>query len=185
MMLVDHEIIKAYTDKNIGITPFNSKQVNPNSYDVTLFNEIKRHKPSKYIVDIYNKESIDDAFFNEVFNEYIVLMPGEKILGSTNEYISLSNGFVASIEGKSSLSRLFLTIHQTGGWIDTGFEGNITLEIENGLERPIRLYKDMKIAQLVFFKVSKCDIPYNEKIDSKYIGQKGPTGSMYYENKKY
>jgi dCTP deaminase len=99
------------------------------------------------------------------------------------EKIELSDSICATIEGKSSLARLGITVHQTGGWIDCGFRGTITLEMTNENMRPVILSAGMPIAQLVFYKTERAEIPYHAKQNAKYRDQSGATGSRYFENK--
>jgi dCTP deaminase len=80
-----------------------------------------------------------------------VLHPGEFVLGATYERIALPDDIVARIEGKSSLGRLGLVIHATAGFIDAGFDGDVTLELSNVATLPILLYPGMRVAQLAFF----------------------------------
>ena len=86
--------------------------------------------------------------------ESFVVHPSEFILGNTVERISLGDDLVARLEGKSSLGRLGLIVHATAGYIDPGFDGNITLELSNVANLPILLYPGMKIGQISFFAMS-------------------------------
>src|SRR5438034_3847553 len=116
--------------------------------------------------------------------EPLVLHPGEFILGSTLEIISLGNELAARIEGKSSLGRLGLLTHSTAGFIDPGFSGHVTLELSNVATLPIKLWPGMKIGQLCVFRLSSpAEHPYgSEKYGSRYQGQRGPTPSRSYKN---
>jgi dCTP deaminase len=113
-----------------------------------------------------------------------ILHPGEFVLGSTSERISVPDDIVARIEGKSSLGRLGLLIHSTAGFIDAGFSGHITLELSNVANLPITLYPGMKIGQVSFLQMTTpADVPYgSSRVGSKYQGQRGPTPSRYWEN---
>jgi dCTP deaminase len=113
-----------------------------------------------------------------------ILHPGEFVLGSTSEQVTLPDDLVARIEGKSSLGRLGLLIHSTAGFIDAGFSGHITLELSNVANLPITLYPDMKIGQISFLRMTTpADVPYGSaRVGSKYQGQRGPTPSRYWEN---
>jgi dCTP deaminase len=113
-----------------------------------------------------------------------VLHPGEFVLGSTYESVSLPDDIAARLEGKSSLGRLGLLTHSTAGFIDPGFEGNVTLELSNMATLPINLWPGMKIGQLCFFRLSSpAEFPYgSEKYGSRYRGQRGPTASKSYAN---
>jgi dCTP deaminase len=119
----------------------------------------------------------DDAF---------ILHPGEFVLGSTHERVSLPDDLVARLEGKSSLGRLGLLIHSTAGFVDAGWDGHLTLELSNVANLPITLYPGMKIGQISFLRMTTpADTPYGSaKVGSKYQGQRGPTPSRYYENFK-
>jgi dCTP deaminase len=116
--------------------------------------------------------------------EAFILHPGEFVLGSTYEKVSLPDDLVGRIEGKSSLGRLGLLIHSTAGFIDAGFSGHITLELSNVANLPITLYPGMKIGQVSFLRMTTpADVPYGSaRVGSKYQGQRGPTPSRYWEN---
>jgi dCTP deaminase len=117
-------------------------------------------------------------------DDSFILHPGEFVLGSTYEQVTLPDDLVARIEGKSSLGRLGLLIHSTAGFIDAGFSGHITLELSNVANLPITLYPGMKIGQVSFLRMTTpADVPYGSKqVGSKYQGQRGPTPSRYWEN---
>ena len=113
-----------------------------------------------------------------------VLHPGEFVLGSTFESVTLPDDIAARLEGKSSLGRLGLMTHSTAGFIDPGFEGNVTLELSNVATLLINLWPGMKIGQLCFFRLSSAaQHPYgSEKYLSRYRGQRGPTASRSFQN---
>ena len=110
--------------------------------------------------------------------------PGEFVLGSTLERITLPDDLVARLEGKSSLGRLGLLIHSTAGFIDPGWDGHVTLELSNVANLPITIYYGMKIGQLSFVQLSEpAEHPYGTgALGSKYQGQIGPTPSRYWKN---
>lgn len=110
--------------------------------------------------------------------EGVIVHPGEFILGSTLETIHVPNDLVARVEGRSSYGRLGIIVHATAGYIDPGFEGDITLEIQNLGNAPVKLYPEDRVCQVVFETMtSEAEEPYGEKKDSKYMGQTGATGS--------
>ena len=113
-----------------------------------------------------------------------VLHPGEFVLGSTFERITLSDDIVARLEGKSSLGRIGLLIHSTAGFVDPGFDGYLTLELANVANLPIAIYPQMLIGQISFYQMSSpADHPYgSDEIGSKYQGQQGPTPSKVHED---
>ena len=112
-------------------------------------------------------------------DEPFMLHPGEFVLGSTLERLTLPNDVVARIEGKSSLGRLGLMIHSTAGFIDPGWSGNLTLELANVSRLPITLYSGMRIGQISFQELTtEVDRPYGSKeLSSRYQGQESPTAS--------
>lgn len=175
-MLVDREIIQAYTDNLIDIIPFDGRQVNPNSYDVLLSDDFFFFEPNQVIDPREPKKYGHTEILDKV-----ILKPQDFILGATKEVFSIPNGIVAQLNGKSSWGRLGLTIHQTAGFIDSGFRGSITLELFNAHRtNDIILRAGDRIGQMVFFKTNECDITYGEMANSKYQNQIGAVSSRYY-----
>jgi dCTP deaminase len=117
-------------------------------------------------------------------DEPFILHPGEFVLGSTRERVTLPDDLVARLEGKSSLGRLGLLIHSTAGFIDPGFDGHVTLELSNVANLPITIYDGMKIGQISFMRMTEpARAPYgSDTTGSKYQGQRGPTPSRYWQN---
>jgi dCTP deaminase len=113
-----------------------------------------------------------------------MLHPGEFVLGSTLERVAVPTDLVARLEGKSSLGRLGLLIHSTAGFVDAGWDGQLTLELSNVANLPITLYPGMKIGQISFIRMTTpADVPYGSAaVGSKYQGQRGPRPSRYWEN---
>jgi dCTP deaminase len=109
------------------------------------------------------------------------LEPGEVYLYACNERIGVKNNIRAKVEGKSSLGRLGLFIHVTAGFIDTGFEGSLVLELV--ATRRVVVYPNMKICQIEFARVEGEILEtYDQKAGSKYHGQTGVQESKYHEN---
>lgn len=106
------------------------------------------------------------------------IKPKEFILATTKEYIKLPNDLTAFVEGRSSIGRMGLFV-QNAGWVDPGFEGEITLELFNASDNAIKLVEGMRIAQLVF---AKLDRPAGNPYNGKYQGQKGATGSRVFKD---
>jgi dCTP deaminase len=106
------------------------------------------------------------------------------VLGQTLERVKLPSDLVARLEGKSSLGRLGLVIHSTAGFVDSGFSGNLTLELSNVANLPITIYRGMPIGQISFMRMdSPVDRPYGSaETRSKYQGQAEPTASRFYLN---
>ncbi len=185
MIFSDRDIKKALEDKQIGISPFDENLLQPSSYDMRLMNRV-------LVFDNYEAAVIDVREKQDVSREVIigdkgfVLHPGEFILGSSMEIFTFSDQMVGQINGKSSLGRLGLVIHATAGFFDPGFEGQATLEMANVSRLPIRLYAEMKIAQMMFMETkTRAEFPYgSQKLGSKYKGQMGPTASLMWKNYK-
>jgi len=175
-ILVDHQISAFHACKKIGIEPFDQANIQPNSYDLHLADDYQISVDCGTL-DPYDKVSIRDAFVGQTADQ-LFLEPGGFILGSTVETITLPADVVGMVEGKSSLARLGITIHQTGGYIDAGFTGRITLEISNCHPSPVKLTAGMPIAQIVFCHTQPADKPYS----GKYQHQEHATLSRYHLN---
>ena len=185
MILSDRDIRTAIAAGDIGIDPFDERDVQPSSVDLHVDRFFRTfHNARHPFIDV--KLPMDDL--TEVVEvkeeEAFILHPGEFVLGSTMEYVKLPNHLVARLEGKSSLGRLGLLIHSTAGYVDPGFEGHLTLELSNVANLPITIYPNMKIGQISFFQLtSEAENPYGSgAVGSKYQGQRGPTPSRYYAN---
>lgn len=112
-----------------------------------------------------------------------IIHPGDFVLGITKEEVQLPNDICARIDGRSSLGRLGIVIHSTAGHIDPGFKGAITLEITNIGRVPVLLYPDMRVAQLVFERMSQpVETAYADKQGAKYVGQAEPGVSKLVED---
>ncbi len=182
MILVDYQIRQCIDNGNLIITPFDEESINPNSYDLHLSNQFKYYINNGQMIDQYDRNTI--LYGHEVVEaDTFTIQPGMFVLAVSQETITLPKNIAAACEGKSSLARLGLTIHQTGGWIDAGFGGTLTFELYNVNNRPIRLYSGMPIAQLVFFEGETCEVGYNERSTSKYKNQTGATLSRYHLTK--
>ena len=183
MILVDWQIHDRITRGYIRVDPFDPRLVQPNSLDIRLGNHFVWYEPGQEVIDPFQEETVT-ANVSEVTADSITLEPGSFMLAETFEVIGLPDNIVASIEGKSSIARLGIELHQTGGWIDAGFSGSITLEMCNVNQRPVRIYAGMPIGQLVFYTTERASHPYNEKGDAKYMNQRQATLSRYHKNPK-
>lgn len=187
MTYTDEMLATAYGSGAFWVEPWSDDQVNPASYDLRLGKEL-RVRPSygEALDGEWSAVPLDLALLNE-HGEYLeprrmehayVMEPGEFLLASTEETVYLDPTLVGRVEGKSSLARVGLAVHVTGGFIDPGFRGQITLEMANLLHRPLVLRPGMRIAQIaisnVFGRVAK---PYAKT--GHYQGQAGPTLSRY------
>ncbi len=181
MILVDWQLLDRIRRGHISIDPFDPGLVQPNSIDIRLGNHFVWYEEGDEVIDPYIRESIAEKT-GQTRADSIVLSPGRFLLAETLETVGLPDNIVASIEGKSSIARLGVELHQTGGWIDAGFRGTITLEMCNVNQRPVRIYAGMPIGQLVFYTTERAERPYDKKADAKYLDQRQATLSRYHEN---
>lgn len=178
MILVDHEIESLVASREVGVDPFTPAHVNPTSLDLTLGDDFCWYTDQPLAIDPAVPPTLTFALGKARMEKY-TLPPHGFVLGTTAEAITLPPHIVATVEGKSSLARLGLVIHATGGFVDCGFSGAITLEMGNLNCRPIVLHAGMRIAQLVFRKTSPARVPYSHRPDAKYRDQRGTTPSRY------
>lgn len=184
-ILSDGEIREALLSGELEVSGQFPLYIGPSSMDLHLDNKAKII--SKYIDDIPNKIIIDDKNTHDVFREendwhIIQINPGEFHLWSTTESIKFPPGIAGFVQGRSSIARLGLNIHNAG-FADPGFEGTITLEVTNLTSLPIIVTKGTRICQMVFIRTGKpSEIPYGKRIGSKYQGQSGPTMTKVYED---
>lgn len=177
MLLVDRQICKYINKGKISILPYFYECIQPNSYDVRLGHNYRIFdSDNNDIVDL--AESCSYPKSKMVSADTMIIKPHEFMLAETFEKVSLPDNISCLLEGRSSFARLGLSIHQTGGWIDAGFTGTITLELYNASNRPIMLYSGTRIGQLLFFKTKRCSRPYGHpSLNSRYQGQNTPTVS--------
>ena len=185
MQLVDKDIADRINSGIVRVTPFNKSQINPNSYDLRLGEDFIQYDEddNDTVIDPYNAESIAHKTTRHN-GETFIIEPFHFVLARTIEHIELPAHICAMVGGKSSLARLGLSIHQTGGFVDAGFRGTLTLELFNANCRPIKLYAGMPIAQLMFIETLPCCRPYNVREKSKYNGQIHPEMSQFFKNDK-
>ncbi|MBJ7279922.1 MAG: dCTP deaminase [Candidatus Nanopelagicales bacterium] len=185
-MLLSDRDIKSEIDKGrVVLEPYDLNMIQPSSVDVRLdrlFRTFENHKYA-HIDPAENQPELTREVAVEGQDPFI-LHPGEFVLGSTFEVITLPDDIAGRLEGKSSLGRLGLLTHSTAGFIDPGFSGHVTLELSNVATLPIKLWPGMKIGQLCLFRLeSPAEHPYGSAVyGSRYQGQRGPTPSKAYLN---
>ncbi len=185
MLLSDRDIRSEIESGRVGIDPYDPKMIQPSSIDVRLDKFFRVFENHKYEVIDPSKEQPELTREIEVGNdEHFILHPGEFVLASTYEVVTLPDDIAARLEGKSSLGRLGLLTHSTAGFIDPGFSGHITLELSNVANLPVKLFPGMKIGQLCLVKLSSAaENPYGSAVyGSRYQGQRGPTASRSWLN---
>jgi len=185
MILSDKTIKEEIAKGSIVIEPYHPECVQPSSVDVHLGNKfLIFNRVQHAVINIKEKQEGLMEMVEVKESEPFILHPGEFVLGSTVERVKMPTHIAGRIEGKSSLGRLGLLIHSTAGYIDPGWDGNLTLELSNVSPLPITLYPNMKIGQISFLKMTtEVENPYgSEKLKSKYQGQEGPKESKFYQN---
>ena len=160
MILPDWKIEQYVEEGKIEIEPFSTKQLQPHSYDLKLG------------ADLLMRTGIVQEWRRSYLPQNILIF----CLGTTLERIRLPDNICAQVDGKSTLGRMGLSIHQTAGWIDAGFNGNITLELNPVSDIPVMLTPYMLIAQIVFHETEPARRPYGHPSrNSHYQNQKGVT----------
>jgi dCTP deaminase len=185
VVLSDHTIKAEIESGRIVFDPYDAELVQPSSVDVRVDRRFRVFHNARYpFIDV--RAPMDDLteLVEVSEDEPFILHPGEFVLGQTLERVSLPDDLVARLEGKSSLGRLGLLIHSTAGFVDAGFEGNLTLELSNVANLPITIYHGMPIGQISFMRMDgPVDNPYGSTdTGSKYQGQAEPTPSRFYLN---
>ena len=170
----------------VVVDPLGPNAVQPASVDVRLDSEILVFRNNvRTHIDV--KQNVDDVTERVILDDPdrpFILHPGQFALGSTLETITVPDDIMARVEGKSSLARYGLLIHSTAGFVDPGWDGQLTLEFSNVGILGITLYPGMKIGHISFSHLSTpSDNPYGSGVlGSKYQHQSGPVASKYYLN---
>jgi len=185
VLLSDRDIRAEVQAGRVGLEPYEPTMIQPSSIDVRLDRFFRVFENHRYPhIDPAQEQSELTREVEPIGDEPFILHPGEFVLGSTYEVVSLPDDVAARLEGKSSLGRLGLLTHSTAGFIDPGFTGHVTLELSNVATLPIKLYPGMKIGQLCFFRLSSpSEHPYGTSAyGSRYQNQRGPTPSRSHAN---
>jgi dCTP deaminase len=185
MLLSDRDIRAEVQTGRVRVEPYDEAMIQPSSIDVRLdryFRVFENHKYSVIDPSVEQSELTREVEVGP--KEFFILHPGEFVLASTYEVISLPDDLAGRLEGKSSLGRLGLLTHSTAGFIDPGFSGHITLELSNVANLPVKLFPGMKIGQLCLIRLSSpAEHPYGSALyGSRYQGQRGPTPSRSWMN---
>ncbi|MCA5892010.1 dCTP deaminase [Isoptericola sp. NEAU-Y5] len=185
MLLSDRDIRAELDAGRVVLDPYEPSMLQPSSIDVRLDRYFRLFDNHKYpFIDPSQEQPELTRLVEVASGEPFVLHPGEFVLGSTYEGVTLPDDVAARLEGKSSLGRLGLLTHSTAGFIDPGFSGHVTLELSNVATLPITLWPGMKIGQLCFFRLSSpAEHPYgSDAYGSRYQGQRGPTASRSWQS---
>ncbi len=185
MVLSDKTIKEQLAEGRIVVEPLDPADIQPSSIDLRLGDDFQVFRNSRYpyIDPMREQEGLMERV-TATAEEPFVLHPGEFVLGTTVERVALPVDIVARLEGKSSLGRLGLLIHSTAGYVDPGWDGQITLELSNVANLPIVLRPGMKIGQISFsLMTSAVDRPYgSEGLGSRYQHQQGASPSKMHLN---
>jgi dCTP deaminase len=185
VILSDVSIRKALAEGRIVIDPLLEGGIQPSSVDLRLdrYFRVFRNDTTPFIDPKQPQEDLTELVTMEEDRAFI-LHPGEFVLASTLERVTLPDDLASRLDGKSSLGRMGLLTHATAGFVDAGWDGHLTLELSNVATLPIALYPGMKIGQISFFQMTtSAEHPYGSgESGSKYQGQQGPTPSRYYLN---
>jgi len=185
VLLSDRDIRAELDAGRVVLDPYEPSMLQPSSIDVRLDKFFRLFDNHRYpFIDPSQEQPELTRLVEAQGDEPLVLHPGEFVLGSTFETVTLPDDVAARLEGKSSLGRLGLLTHSTAGFIDPGFSGHVTLELSNVATLPITLWPGMKIGQMCFFRLSSpAENPYgSEAYGSRYQGQRGPTASRSWQN---
>lgn len=185
MILSDREIREAMENGDLEISGYPELYIGPSSLDMHLDNKAMILDKNKMvsmqldggdaIIDVSDPKKSKDLFTADDGWESIILYPGEFYILSTIERIRFGDNIVGFIQGRSSIARIGINVHNAG-YFDAGFDGTATLEVTNLTKYPIRLPKNTRICQMVFARTGKpAEVPYSKKKDQKYQGQSGPT----------
>ena len=172
MILSGKEIINRQGN-DIIIDPFNEKQVNPNSYNLKLHNELVVY--DSHVLDMKK----DNTGTKMIIPEEGLLLESNKLyLGRTVEYTETHN-LIPMLEGRSSVGRLGLFVHVTAGFGDVGFKGYWTLEIF--CVQPIKIYPNIEICQIFYHSI---DGDYTSYEGGKYQANQDIQTSMHHKDFK-
>lgn len=177
MIMSDKTIKSLLASGQLGIQPLEERQIQPASVDIRLGNSFSL--PLTEAGGAVEMDSPTPCQSHQA--DAYVIEPGQFVLATTMEYFRLPHNMTAFVEGRSSVGRLGLFI-QNAGWVDPGFEGEITLELFNASRNPIMLRAGHRIGQLVFAQLDRdAENPYQ----GKYQGQRGATGSRIHLDEEF
>ncbi len=185
MLLSDRDLRAEIESGRVCLDPYDPTLIQPSSIDLRLDRYFRVFQNHRYaVIDPATEQDDLTELIEPEGEEPFVLHPGEFVLGSTLEVMTLPDDLAGRLEGKSSLGRLGLLTHSTAGFIDPGFTGHVTLELSNVATLPIKLWPGMKIGQLCLFRLtSRAEHPYGSAVyGSRYQGQRGPTPSRSWRN---
>ncbi len=194
-VLNEQDLVRRLLSGELVITPILDarRQIGPTSIDIRLgfdfdvFNITKRTHLDP-LADKDNLRAVVREYTSKVHVPpmgQFILHPGEFVLASTLEYFVLPSTLAARLEGRSTWGRLGLQVHSTAGFVDPGFEGILTFELQNMGKGPLTLFPGVRIAQICFFTTAATAIPYTRKEGAKYHRRLSSAGSMFHEDPEF
>lgn len=153
-ILIGQRIEQALKTGTIKIEPFDRSQIGPGSVDLTLGNDFRVFRKQSHVYHITNESRFEDLTTSVHVEDgsYVVIQPGEMILGITRERITLADNISGRLEGRSRFARFGLAVHVTAGFMHPGISNHQVLEIVNLGRTPLALYPGTRICQFVFEK---------------------------------
>ena len=186
VVLSDRTIREELDRGRLVIEPLDPDAIQPASIDVRLDRKliVFRNQQEPFYIDVKrDMDGLKEVIELDEDTPFFV-QPGEFVLASTLEDITLPDDIVARLEGKSSLARIGLLMHSTAGYVDPGWQGHLTMQLTNVARLPVSLYRGMKIGQISFLRLSTpAERLYGDDgLGSKYQGQVDPTASRFHLN---
>ena len=176
MILSDQTIMKMLEEGTLRISPLDPRQIQPASVDIRLGNTFSVVEDTSQGIILMDRATP----YKTIQSDSYLLLPNQFVLATTMEYIALPDSVTAFVEGRSSMGRMGLFI-QNAGWVDPGFEGEITLELYNANRCAIQLQAGRRVGQLVFAQTSG---PVLHPYRGKYQGQRNATGSRIFQDEE-
>lgn len=189
MVLSDRDIKKALETGRLKITPAPdlATQLGSCSIDLRLGNTFRVFEHSRYpFIDPSRRD-----YSNEITrvirikkNDPFIIQPGDFVLASTLETISIASDLLGRLEGRSSLGRLGIVVHSTASIFDPGWNGKAVLELGNLGRMAVSLTPGIRICAMTFEELSSpAETPYSKKKNAKYVFQRGPGESKIHEER--
>lgn len=195
MVLSDKQIVQELYKGDLKISPILNakKQIGSSSIDIRLGTEFRYLKIKRQTHFELNKSIEEIRSQIEEYSEVVhikpmepfILHPGDFTLASTLEYIIIPDYLSARLEGRSTWGRVGLQIHSTAGFVDPGFQGRLTFELNNLGKLPLPLYPGIRIGQLSFHRMERAYTLYSDKDGSRLSGFTGTKSSSFYEDYDY
>jgi len=195
LVLNECEIMERLISGELVITPIldPERQIGPTSVDIRLGFDFQIFNKTRHThIDPLRKKGEIKVLLEDYLSrihvapmEAFILHPGEFALAATLEYFKIPTNLAARLEGRSTWGRLGLQVHSTAGFVDPGFEGILTFELQNMGEGPLCLYPGVRVAQVCFFSTNETAIPYTKKKGAKYFHKIGSFGSLFYEDVEF